>query len=199
VKSLLTSVLLLLLAAGSFTRPCLAGEVESVQEAARVLEEEIKLAARPNLYLVLDLGEGMLFLKGRGLELYRFPLLDWHTPDETQLGRLFTLRARPPVSRPKAVPGRDPVELRHMPVQYDLLFDPPLLVLVAPSASERPWLWARNLLREWRARGLGFGGAKTLADPEASPTLLRLTLSQETAQSLAWSLTDGMALLIKRP
>jgi hypothetical protein len=181
----------------------LAGEAEALREATRVLEEEVKLAARPQLYLVLDLPERVIMIKGRGVELHRLPVLGWRASDEEQLGQVFTLHTRPPVSRPKAVPGRDPsldpIELRHMPVDYDLLFEPDLLVIVTPPPSERPWIWAKSLLRGWWLRGRALGGAGSSTDPAAASFLLRLTLSQDTAQSLAWSVTDGMPMVIKRP
>lgn len=180
----------------------LAGQVEGVREATRVLEEEVKLSARPQLYLVLDLSERVIVIKGRGIELYRLQVVDWRASDERPLDKAFTLRARPTISRPRVVPGQDPtldpIELRHMPVDYDLLFDPGLTVMVTPPPSERPWLWLKTVLRGWWERSRAWRGATSSTNSRPGPAYLRLVLSQEAAQSLAWSVTDGMPLVIRR-
>jgi len=180
----------------------LAGQVEGAREATRVLEEEVKLSARPQLYLVLDLAERVIVIKGRGIQLHRLQVADWRASDERLLDKAFTLRARPPIIRPKVVPGRDPtldpIELRHMPVDYDLLFDPGLTVMVTPPPSERPWLWLKTVLRGWWDGSRARRGVPSSTEPQAGAAYLRLVLSQEVAQSLAWSVTDGMPLVIRR-
>lgn len=180
----------------------LAGQVEGAREATRVLEEELKLSARPQLYLVLDLTERVIVIKGRGIGLYRLQVADWHASDERPLDKTFTLRARPTIIRPRVVPGRDPtldpIDLRHMPVDYDLLFDPGLTVMVTPPPSERPWLWLKTLLRGWWERSRAWGGAPSSTESRPGAVYVRLVLSQEAAQSLAWSVTDGMPLIIRR-
>jgi hypothetical protein len=109
------------------------------------------------------------------------------------------LLARPPVNRPKAAPTDtlSPIELDDMPEAYELRFDPLLVITVSPPAGERFWPWVVVYLREWwiflTAR---FGVPATRAD--GANVRLHLTLSATAAQSLAWSLTDGMTLLIGR-
>jgi hypothetical protein len=177
----------LALALAPLVPQALAGELESAREGTRVLEEELKLSARPQLYLVLDLSARTLLIKGRGIELHRLAVMGWRAADQGKLAKVFVLRARPSISRPKSLPGQDPtldpIELRHMPVHYDLPFDPDLTLMVSPPPGERPWLWLGAVLRTWWGQ------------PGAS---LHLMLSQEAAQSLAWSLTDGMPLVIRR-
>jgi hypothetical protein len=171
--------------------PAMAGDLDVVREATRVLEEEVRLSARPQLYLLLDLPARALILKSHAMELLRLPIEELSVSDERGLGRQFILRSRPDVPRQKAVPGRDPtlepIELRHMPMKFDLLFDPNLSVLVTPSWRERPGLWIGTLLLDWYRQ-------------RRYPNMihLRLVLAPETAQSLAWSVLDGMPLLIKR-
>ena len=112
---------------------------------------------------------------------------------------ILRLRARPPVIRPKAtsaVEDAPPViELKDMPHTYGLLFQPSLTIIVAPPAQEELWLWAKSRIREWWGRlalAAGFASDReTIAGPR-----LRLTLSQDAAQSLAWVVTEGMALII---
>lgn len=177
----------------------MARQLDSLRESTRLLEDEIKLASRPQIYLLLDLSAPLLLIKGRGLELHRIPVTAWRASDEGPLKGVFRLRARPQTERPKAKPGSDPladpIDLGDMPGEYALLFDPPLTVAVAPPARERPWLWAKSHLREWWSRVTSWFRFSAEAGQPGGPRL-RLTLSMEAAQSLAWSLTDGMPLLI---
>ena len=92
----------------------------------------------------------------------------------------------------------DPIELRHMPVDYDLLFDPGLTVMVTPPPSERPWLWLKTVMRGWWVRSRGWRGTTSSTESRPGASYLRLVLSQEAAQSLAWTVTDGMPLVIRR-
>jgi hypothetical protein len=173
----------------------------SLAEANRLLEEEIKLAARPQIYLVIDLSQSAILVKGRGVELYRLPIASWRLSKGASVAGILRLRARPPVIRPKATPVEDTppvIELKDMPQAYDLLFQPPLTVIVAPPAQEEPWLWAKSRIGEWWGRlalAAGFASDReTIAGPR-----LRLTLLQDAAQSLAWVVTDGMAVIITQP
>lgn len=175
---------------------------EALREATKVLEEEAKLAARPLVYLLLDLPERSILIKGRGIELHRLPIMAWRDCGKSPPGNLYRLRERPPVERQRTTspddPSLDPIELHDMPAEYVLAFMPNLIVTVAPPAREHPWLWMKSHLREWwnfltlLLRRLGGFEAET------EGLRLRLTLSQEAAQSFAWSVTDGMPLLIRR-
>ena len=176
-------------------------DLDSLREANRVLEEEIKLASGPRVYWLLDLSERVIAIKARGVELHRFPILAWHMAGEGSVAEGFRLRARPSVARPKATSGdeasQELIELKDMPAEYELAFDPPITLFVAPPVHEGPWLWAKSHLREWW-RGLASWGRSVVAPSQkAAGPRLRLTLSREAAQSLAWSGTEGMPLLIK--
>ena len=176
-------------------------DLDALREANRVLEEEIKLASGPRVYWLLDLSERVVTIKARGVELHRFPILAWHMAGGGSVAELFRLRARPSVARPKATSGdeasQELVELQDMPAEYELVFDPLLTLFVAPPGHERPWLWARSRLREWFTRFASWGRSVVVPSQKAAGPRLRLTLSREAAQSLAWSGTEGMPLLIK--
>jgi hypothetical protein len=173
-------------------RPQDAGERQAIQEANALLQEEIKLAARPQTYVLVDVHHGVVLVKARSLELHRLPLLDWRPRGTRPPAGLFTLTVRPPVDRPRTMPGEDatehPIELSDMPAEYTLVLEPSLVVLVGPPLQDHPWLWIRGLLRE---------GWTRIASVGAGPWL-RITLSSENARSLAWLLTDGMPVLIGR-
>jgi hypothetical protein len=171
----------------------------ALSEANRLLEEELKVAARPQVYVVLDLTRSLVLIKGRGIELSQIPIVHWRQSGDSATDGVYRLRTRPPVSRPKAAPSDtlSPIELDDMPETYELQFDPLLVIVVSPPAGERFWSWAVAYVREWWVfLSAQFGVKATTAD--AANVRLHLTLSSTAAQSLAWSLTDGMTLLIGR-
>lgn len=167
-------------------------ERQALLEANTVLQDEIKLAARPQTYLLVDVHQGVVLVKARGIEIHRLQLLAWRARDNRPPVGLFRLTARPPVDRPRTRPGEDatehPIEVSDMPAEYRLVCEPVLIVLVAPPAQDQPWLWLRGLMREWWNR---------VFLKDSSPWL-RVVLSPESARSLAWSVTEGMPLLIGR-
>lgn len=176
-----------------------ATEAQRLGEANRVLEEELKLAGRQQIYLFLDLPDRLLLLKSRGLELHRVAILHAESVTDRALARTFRLEARPSVSRPKAAAGEDPsepvIELDDMPAEYALHFDPNLLVLVSPPAHEQPWLWMRSRLREWGNMFVTW--FKSIFSRHAvTPVRIRITMNKEEARSLAWSVVEGMPLLV---
>ena len=174
----------------------------AIIEANRLLEEELKLAARPQIYMVLDLAAQVILIKSRGIELHRLPIADWHQVGKESLTGVFRLRARPSVNRPKAAADNanttvQAIELQHMPDRYDLIFDPGLIISVGQSARERPWPWVRGMVEKWWSR-LSDMLRMTVHADGATAVRIHLTLAQKIAQSLAWTLTDGMPLIIGR-
>jgi hypothetical protein len=174
----------------------------ALQEATRVLAEEVRLAARPQTYIIVDLVDRAVVIKGRGAELHRLPIEQWSGLRLGEASAAFRLQARPPVDRRKIEPAaggeQPPVSLDDMPTDFTLTFVPPFSLAVHPSVSENFWRWMRFAGREW------WGWLKTwsrrLLTGEESPTypVLRLTLTPDHAQSLAWTVTEGMPLLVRR-
>ena len=208
----LCAILLLL----AFTTPSWGKDIEvfpdlnlnnpnDLKEATRVLEEELKLAARPQTYLLIDLGGNTIHIKGRGIGLHRIPIIAWSAGSREDLKGIHRLVARPQVVRRKIEPGagveQEPISLADMPTDYELSFNPSLSITVIPSIAGNGLLQSAVLLgkvgwrnvKDWTSRVF-------LMDRSSEPTShLRLTLSVDHAQSLAWSLVDGMALIIRRP
>jgi len=181
--------------------PGSTNDTAAIIEANRLLEEELKLAARPHIYMVLDLAEDVILIKSRGIELHRLLIADWRQRGAGSLTGVFRLRARPSVNRPKAastdtasIPA---IDLQTMPDRYNLVFDPDLIISVGQTARERPWPWMKGLAQEWWARLASMLGI-TLDTDGAAIVRVHLTLAQETARSLAWIMTDGMPLIIGR-
>jgi len=175
----------------------------ALQEGSRVLEEELKLAARPQTYLFIDLVSGVIQIKARGVDLHRIPIAAWTVTELPRLTGTFRLTARPPVNRrkidPSATTEQEPISLSDMPTEYRLSFTPAMTMDVESAAEQGAMGWIHatsrkvwKRLRIWRQQ---LGGVQS---PSEAPTI-SLTLSSEQAQSLAWSMVNGMPVIIRRP
>ena len=194
--------------------PCWAAEAEvfpdldtnnpsALQEASRVLEEELKLAARPQTYLLIDLAAGMIQIKARGVDLYRLPITTWSVTERDRLTGAFRLTARPPVVRrkidPTATTEQEPISLSDMPTGYRLSFTPSMTIEIEPAAQEDV-LGRLSVLSQTIWKQLQVWKQHLVGEPSTNDTLtIRVTLSSELAQSLAWSAVDGMSAVIRRP
>ena len=177
---------------------------QELKEATRVLEEELKLATRPQTYLLIDLSASTIHIKGRGIDLHQVPIMTWSAGPREALKGIHRLVARPPVVRRKIEPGasteQEPISVADMPTDYMLSCTPPLSVTVVPSVANNGLLRNAVLLGK-----VGWHNVKDWAaqlftgQPSESSSYLRLTLTADHAQSLAWSLVDGMAVVIRRP
>jgi hypothetical protein len=174
----------------------------SLQEASRVLEEELKLAARPQTYILIDLVTRTIQIKGRGVELHRIPIATWSAKSPQDLKGIHRLIARPPVVRRKIDPSatieQEPISLADMPVDYALSFTPPLAIDVIPAAGDNPLQGIVSSGKTWWRNLKNWGGSFLTDQSATQGPHLQLTLSVEQAQSLAWSLVDGMPLVIRR-
>jgi hypothetical protein len=177
-------------------------DAASLQEANRILAEEVKLAARPQTYAIVDLVDRAVLIKGRGAELHRFLIEQWSATHLSEASTTFRLQARPPVARRKIEPAaggeQPPISLDDMPIDFTLTFSPALFMVVHPSAAEDFWRWLGFTVREWWMwlKGWMYRLA-TGTEPPSHPSL-RLTLTPHHAQSLAWTVTEGMPFLVRR-
>lgn len=176
-------------------------DTAAVQEAARVLAEELKLAAKPQTYVVIDLVLNSIQIKGRGIELHRIPLAGWSATSTMGMTGTFRLLARPAVVRRKIDPAstveQEPISLADMPVQYEVSFLPSMILEVLPAARDRPLLWSLASGRMWWRQLQSWGSAWLPAAGPSEP-YLQVTVSAEQAQSFAWALVDGMPFVIRR-
>lgn len=178
--------------------------LNELKEATRVLEEELKLATHPQTYLLIDLGGRTIHIKGRGIGLHQIPIIAWYAGSQEDLKGIHRLVARPPVVRRKIEPGtgveQDPISLADMPTDYVLSFSPSLSVTVVPSVTSGSFLQSAVLLGKAGWRNVKGWTSRFLTDRSSkSISHLQLTLSANHAQSLAWSLVDGMPLVVRRP
>jgi hypothetical protein len=204
------AVLLLLLLSG---HQSLAGDIEAfpdlnlndaaaLQEAARVLEEEVRLAGRAQTYLLIDLVTQTIQIKGRGVELHRIPIIEWSASGLNNTKGAYRLITRPPVLRRKIDPSasveQEPISLTDMPVDYTLSFTPPLTIDVAPAAGDNLLQWLRAQGKTWWRNMKERGGSLAAGQSATQSPHLQVEMSAEQAQSLAWAAVDGMALVVRR-
>lgn len=207
----LCAFLILVLALTTTTR---AAEIEAfpdlnlndpaaLREASRVLEDELKLARRPQTYILIDLVAGAIQIKGRGIVLHRIPIGSWSATFPEDTAGIFRLLARPPVVRrkihPAATAEQEPISLADMPTHYALSYSPPLDIDVVPPAGEHPFSWLVSAGKIWWREFKDWGESILTGQTGRRRPRLQLSLSHEHAQSLAWSLVDGMPLVIRRP
>jgi len=207
--SLLACVLLLLLLNPSSH----AGEIgafpdlnlkdpASLQEATRVLEEEVKLASRPQTYLLIDLVTRTIHIKGRGIDLHRIPIMAWSLKVPDAIKGTHRLHTRPPVNRRKIDPTasveQEPISLADMPVDYTLSCTPPLTITVLSSPGDNPLQWIESRGKIWWWELKEWANTFSTEQPPPENPSLRLEVSTEQAQSLAWSVVDNMPLVVRR-
>ncbi|SPP64383.1 exported hypothetical protein [Nitrospira lenta] len=175
----------------------------ALQEGSRVLEEELKLAARPQTYLLIDLMSGGIYIKARGVDLHRLSITAWTATELSRLTGTFRLTARPPVIRrkidPSATAEQEPISLSDMPTEYRLSFTPAMTLDIESAEAQGTMGWIHATSRKaWKQLRAWKQQLAETQSPDETPTL-SLTLSSEEAQSLAWSTVNGMSVMIRRP
>lgn len=175
----------------------------SLQEATRVLEEEVKLAARPQAYLLIDLVAGTIHIKARGIDLHRIPIDAWSFKAQEAIKGTHRLIARPPILRRKIDPTasieQEPISLADMPINYTLAFAPTLTIEVVPSGDNNPFHWIESRRKTWWREILRWTASLSTDQPSLPSPYLRLEINAEQAQSLAWSVVNDMPLVVRRP
>ncbi len=177
-------------------------DAATLQEANRVLAEEVKLAPRPQTYVLIDLVANTILLKSRAVELHRIPIRAWSADAPQAMTGSFLLTGRPPVPRPKIDPAtketQEPIALADMPVRYTLKFEPDLTIEVLPAGDRNPFRWIFRQVRVWWRGIHRWIGSLGPRKPSAAEPRLDLVLEEEQARSFAWALVDGMVVVIRR-
>lgn len=174
----------------------------ALQEGTRILAEEVKLASRPQTYVIVDLVDRAVLIKGRGVELHRFPIEHWSARQLSHASATFRLQTRPPVTRRKIEPAaggdQPPISLDDMPTDYTLQFSPTFSLIVHPSASDDIGRWLRFKGRDWWMWLKDWVITLATGEGPLPQPWLYLSVTSDHAQSLAWTVTDGMAFLVRR-
>jgi hypothetical protein len=116
---------------------------------------------------------------------------------------IHRLVARPSVVRRKIDPGaageQEPISLADMPTDYVLSFSPAMTVAVVPSTAGENLIQDAAILGKSWWHSVQHWTSSFFTESSSSSPHLQLTISADHAQSLAWSLVDGMAVVIRRP
>ncbi len=195
----------------SIAAPASAGDDKAryLQEN-RLLEEELQLAQKQNLYIVFNLGEKTASLRAKGIRLRDLPL-----KKARYWGSAASLRSYHMEKKSTFIePGRETIkpgenkdadtfdvealELTDMPSRYDLYFDGGLTVFVRPQtdgvvSAMGNTLYAAKVFIT-RPFSLLWNSVR-----KKTYTALDIVLDGNDARTLYWSLTAGSGALIYPP
>jgi hypothetical protein len=188
--------------------PSYAGDDEEryVREN-RLLEEELALARRPDIYFVCNPKEKMAYIKARGIPLRELPMNDFHCWGSPVSGIVYHLSKKSSFFKPDRdmiTPGEskgkdnfkiEALELADMPSRYTLVFDRGMKIWIRPST-------------EGISSGIGnifYTAMRFLIRPismlwytlRGEPyTAIDMVLDQNDARSIYWSLSEGSGAII---
>jgi len=176
----------------------------------RLLEEELVLARKPDIYFVFNLKEKMASIKARGIPLRELQINDFHCWGSPVAGNAYRLIKKSTFFKPgreMIKPGEskekdnfkiEALELADMPSRYTLIFDGGVRILIRPStegivsgtgnifhASVR--FFIRPLAMLWYAlRGKPY-------------TVIDMVLDKNDARAVYWSLSEGSGAILYPP
>ncbi len=176
----------------------------------RLLEEELKLARKQDIYLVFNLREKTVSLKARGLQLRKLPLKDfqyWGSPLGVKAYHLKRKSTLFEPGREVVSPGKtkntdnfeiEALELADMPSKYAFVLDGGVRISIRPQAAGI-LLGIRNLL-SWPIKFLTRPAAMFWNALRKKPyTAIDIVLDKNDAQTLYWSLADGSGVIVYPP
>lgn len=199
-----------------FTLPVAAQEVTCastapVKEILRASQQqEVVLAKEKALYVVMNLSQGMLELKARGILLKSFPFLisSWVGEPFTNV-KVATLTRKIPLIEPEpTIPSiakddgsvsqaeAHPLVVTDMPHRYTVVWGEEFSLVIQSEKIDSAWdhvfeptaKWVKRLTMRVSGWGVGIFGS--------SSRDLMLDLPPAKAQALYWALVSPMKMLI---
>jgi len=188
-----------------------------LSEQNRRLENELSLARKPVSYMVIDLESKTVTLRSRGMILktwgvHRFKT--WGKPIPDQTVKLVKKTALSNPKRANITPGQEEtkkksdekkdtfdlgtLELKDMPVHYNLLFEGNVRISVRPR-TKRFWPALLNIAKS--VSWLTYLPLKTVWFSVRGKSFTQIELvirSEKDAQGIYWSFLDGHGTLIYR-
>ena len=176
----------------------------------RLLEEELTLARKPDIYIVFNLKEKMAFIKARGIHLRELQINDFHCWGSPVSGNVYRLIKKSTFFKPGRAmikPGEskekdnfkiEALELADMPSRYTLVLDGGVRILIRPLTAgivsgigNLFYTSMRFLIRPiamlWHAlRGTPY-------------TAIDIVLDKNDARAVYWSLSEGSGAIIYTP
>lgn len=176
----------------------------------RLLEEELALARKPDIYFVFNLKEKMASIKARGIPLRELQINDFHCWGSPVSGNVYRLIKKSTFFKPgreMIEPGEskekdnfkiEALELADMPSRYTLVLDGGVRILIRPLTAgivsgigNLFYTSMRFLIRPiamlWHAlRGTPY-------------TAIDIVLDKNDARAVYWSLSEGSGAIIYTP
>ena len=176
----------------------------------RLLEEELTLARKPDIYFVFNLKEKMAYIKAREIHLRELQINDFHCWSSPVSGNVYRLRKKSTFFKPGREvikPGEskekdnfkvEALELADMPSRYTLVLDGGLTIFIRP-------------LTEGIVSGIGnlfYTSMRFLIRPismlwyalRGKPyTAIDIVLEKNDARAIYWSLSEGSGAIIYPP
>ncbi|MDO8722433.1 MAG: hypothetical protein Q7J31_09430 [Syntrophales bacterium] len=204
-------LLLILLFISLIAGPASAGDdKERYIRENRLLEEELTLARKPDIYFVFNLKEKMAYIKAMGIQLRELQINDFHFWGSPVSGNIYRLRKKSTFFKPgreMIKPGEskeknnfkiEALELADMPSRYSLVLDGGVKIFIRPLTAGivsgignifytsmrfliRPIAMLRHALR---------GTPYTAID---------IVLDKNDARALYWSLSEGSGAIYISP
>ena len=176
----------------------------------RLLEEELTLARKPDIYFAFNLKEKMVYIKVRGIHLRELQINDFHCWGSPVSDNVYRLRKKSTFLKPgreMIKPGEskkkdhfeiEALELADMPSRYTLVFDGGMKIWVRPSTEgiasgignifyPSMRFFIRPILMLWYTlRGKPY-------------TAIDMVLDKNDARAVYWSLSEGSGAIIYSP
>lgn len=219
---ILSCTLLIILLAVSVTASAISEKAVGIVNETRLLESELKLAKKPIIYFIFNLKDKKVFLKSRGLILKEMKIEDlkfWGEPVDVasrsmlKKSALFKEPKREKIDPNKnkeeeaetttttTTPGTfdiEALELKDMPATYRLEFEGGIFISIGSAGtgffsklynagSNLGWYISRPLITIWNSVR------------SRSYTSIYLTLNEEDARSIYWSLVENSENIIYQP
>ncbi len=209
---------LALLLAFFFCTDAMSENAVGLENETHLLESELELAKKPQIYFIFDLKKGKIFLKSRGLVLKEMKIEGakfWGRPVDIkprallQKGSLFKpkrVTIDPNKNKEKETTTTtstgsfeiEALELKDMPTSYRLIFQEGIFVSIRPKAAgffSRLYS-AGHYLNWYISRPL-----LTLWNSIKNKpfTAIYLTVNEQDARVIYWSLTENSESIIYYP
>jgi len=191
--------------------PTFAGDDKEIYIRERqLLEEELNLSRKPDIYFVFNLKNKILYIKSRGIPLKELQIKDfncWGTPVSVNVYRVKEKSALIEPEREMIKPGEikkndkykvDAFELTDMPSRYTVVLDGGIAIYIKP-------------LTEGIASGISnasYSSVRFLTRPmltlwnvlKGKPyTAIDIVLDKNDARAFYWSLSENSNTIVNTP
>lgn len=176
----------------------------------RLLEQELTLVRKPDIYIVFNLKEKMAYIKARGIHLRELQINDFHcwgSPVSSNVYRVIKKSTFFKPGREMIKPGEskekddfkiEALELTDMPSRYTLVLDGGLRISIRPP-TEGIISGTGNIFytsMRFLVRPLSMLWHVLRGRPY---TAIDIVLGKNVAQAVYWSLSEGSSAIIYTP